>query len=47
MAPARRHPKSMPTQSLRQDLAFKAAFGMTLLIWTLGGLAIALAVFAG
>jgi hypothetical protein len=28
------------------DFAFKVAFAMTLLIWTLGGLAIALAVFA-
>jgi hypothetical protein len=28
------------------DPAFKVAFAMTLLIWTLGGLAIALAIFA-
>jgi len=28
------------------DFAFKVAFAMTLLIWTLGGLAIALAIFA-
>ena len=28
------------------DFAFRVAFAMTLLIWTLGGLAIALAVFA-
>jgi hypothetical protein len=29
-----------------QDPAFKVALAMTLLIWTLGGLAIALAIFA-
>jgi hypothetical protein len=29
-----------------QDSAFKIAFAMTLLIWTVGGLAIALAIFA-
>ena len=28
------------------DPAFKIAFAMTLLIWTVGGLAIALAIFA-
>jgi hypothetical protein len=28
------------------DPAFKVAFAMTLLIWTVGGLAIALAIFA-
>ena len=29
------------------DFPFKVAFAMALLIWTVGGLAIALAVFAG
>ena len=29
------------------DFAFRVAFAMTLLIWTLGRLAVALAIFAG
>ena len=41
----RRMQSSIATGEL-QDPAFKIALTMTLLIWTLGGLAIALAIFA-
>jgi hypothetical protein len=41
----RRMQSSIATREL-QDPAFKIALAMTLLIWTLGGLAIALAIFA-
>ena len=42
----RRMQSSIAAEELQDDPAFKVAFAMTLLIWTLGGLAIALAIFA-
>jgi hypothetical protein len=42
----RRMQSSIETGEPEDDFAFKLAVAMTLLIWTVGGLAIALAIFA-